>query len=301
VKLSSLLAPRNILTGLAARTITDAVPEMLQRMVGAHPADSIDEITAAVLHRETPGSTAMALGVALPHTRLSNLHEFYLVLGVPQQPLEDKGLDGAPIEWVFLIVASDQKNTVLLQTMAAISTLVQDAGRLGAMKAASSPEALWQVIDGSAIQVKKGLFARDLMHEAPVVAREDMPLRELLDELFEHGAYEAPVCDEDGRIVGAITTEEIIDAGFPDYVSRLPDLSFLTDYEPFEQFFKREATTLVGEVLNRDPLRVDVEDPMIQVVFRLKKRKQHYAYVEEDGRFVGVIDRNDVISRILRI
>jgi len=237
----------------------------------------------------------------MPHARVAALEDFHVLLGVAREPMEDTGLDGQPVRWLFLILGNNQKNTVILQTMAAIGQLAQDPERMAALEQADSRGALWHVIDDSGIQVRKGLYARDLMREAAVIAHEDMALHELLDQMFEHGVYEAPVCAADGRIVGAVTTAEIIEAGFPDYMSRIPNLDFLNEYEAFEQFFQHEATTRVGDVLNPEPLVVQVDDPMIQVVFRLRSHKRHFAFVEENGRFAGVIDRNDIISRILRV
>ncbi len=301
MKLASLLSVSGIMMGLKGRTIRDLIPEMLEREAHQHPSDSMAEVGEAILHRESQASTAMAKGLAIPHARISELNDFYVLLGIPQSPLEDNGLDGQPVQWVFLLAASDQKNTMLLQSMAAISTLFKDEERLAEFQEVNSPEAVWNLIEASGVQVKKGLHARDMMRAVPFIAREDMPLRELLDAFFEHRVYSAPVCNTTDEILGSITTKEIIDAGFPDYMSRIPKLDFLSEYEPFEQFFRREATTLVGSILNRNPLVVAIDDPMIQVVFHLKQCDQHFAYVEEGGRLVGIIDRNDIISRILRV
>jgi CBS-domain-containing membrane protein len=228
------------------------------------------------------------------------LRDFYVLLGVAPAPLEEKGLDGMAVDLVFLILASDQKNTVMLQTMAAIGGVAKDADCLAQLRRGDSPKAVWHAIDEGDFKVKKGLFARDLMHKPAVVACEDMPLGELLDAFFQHRVYAAPVCTPDGRVVGTVTTGEIVDAGFPEYMSRMRDIAFLAEFEPFEEFFKKEATTRVADIMSRDPLIVDADDPMIQVVFRMKTEQRGIAFVQEDGQLVGIIGRNDIVSRILR-
>lgn len=300
MKLSSLLLRSWVVPELKARTLADAVLEILERAVRFHPSTPIPEIHSAVLDREAQGSTTLANGVAVPHARIPSLDDFHLMLGVAPVPLEDKGTDGQPIDLVFLILANDKKNIVMLQTLAALAGIAADSELLAALREAGTRDAIWERIEETGLRVKKGLFARDLMRKTPVIAHEDMPLRELLDKLFEQGVHKAPVCGPGGEIVGAVTSQEILAAGFPDYMSSLPDIAFLDEYSPFDEFFKREATTKVKDIQNPNPLIVEAGDPMIQVVFRMQQEKQRFAYVQEDGRYAGTIDRAHILSRILR-
>jgi len=300
MKLSSLLDADRIVTKLGARTLDAAIPEILEQVSRFRPLVPVAEIVQAVLRREAQSSTAMEHGIAIPHARVPGLRDFYAMLGAPEQPLQDKGLDGRPVDLVFLIVASDEKNTVMLQTMAAIGALSKDAARLDAMRSADSAEAVWQCIEDSGVQVKKGLYARDIMVAPPVVAHEGMSLGELLDAMFEHGVHQAPVCSPSGDIIGAVTSREIIGASLPPYLTQIQDLGFLGEFEPFESFFKREKTLRVAEFVNREPLIVESDDLIIQVVFRMRQRQQRFAYVREQGKLVGVVDRDDIVLRILR-
>lgn len=301
MKLSSLLGVEQVLPGLTARDLRGAVREMLGQAPRLHGGDRAEAIVEAVLHREDQASTALGNRVAIPHARIADLQEFYLLLGIPQAPLDDRGPDGEPVALVFLLVGSNQKNTVILQTMAALATLCSDADRVEALIQAPDREAAWRCIDASGAEVKKGLHARDVMREVEVQATEDMPLRELLDALFEHQVYHAPVCNRAGKVIGAVTAREVLDAGFPDYMSRIPQLDFLSEYEPFEQFFSRETTTRAGNLMDREPVVAQAGDPLIQVVFRLKQHGRLYAYVEEGGRLAGAIGLDDIISRVLRV
>lgn len=300
MKLSSLLSTERIILGLEVRTLHEAIAEILKHAEKLDAGLPVPAIIEKVLEREAQGSTAMEHGIAIPHARISGLRDFHLLLGIPAEALEDKCHDGTPVNMVFLITSSDQKNTTMLQTMAAIAGLSKDAERLRQILEASSRKAVWQVIDDSGAQVKKGIFAQDLMRPAAVVAYVDMTLKELLDGFFEHGVRYAPVCSPEEKVVGGITSAEIIDAGLPEYMSTWSDLGFLGEYEPFEGFFKQEASIRVQDIMNPQPVVVDIGDPLIQVVFQLKKTRQAYAYVQQNDRFAGVIERNDIVLKILR-
>ena len=300
MKLSSLFEPSRVVLGLKARTIPEAVCEILERVGGFHPSERMDAVIEAVLRRESQGSTAMEAGIAMPHARIPGLRDFYLMFAVAQRPLQEKGFDGRPVDVVILLVSNDKKNALMLQSMAAIARFALDEKVMAKIRAAQSPKALWRVVHETNVTVKQGMSARDLMKPTPVTAHKDMPLAELLDRFFESGVAEAPVCDESGKIIGAVTSAEIIEAGFPDYMLRMRDVAFLDEFEAYEQFFKREATIVVGDILDTAPLVVDVDDPLIHVVFRMKMERRPFALVEENGRLAGILDRNDVISRILR-
>ena len=300
MKLSSLLHVHHIIPALQSGELHDAIPEMLHRVDRFRPGLPSEEIAAAVLRREGQSTTALAKGVAVPHSRIPGLQDFFILLGMARSPLKTTCLDGSPVDMVFLILSNDQKNTLMLQSMAAIGMLARDEEHMRAVREAETREGVWQAIDESSIVVKKTLQARDLMNPCAVSATRDTPMGEVIDLMLEPGLGAVVVLGEDGQIVGSVTSREIVDAGFPPYMARMRDLSFLSEYEPFEQFFKREAETLAGDLMNKEPLVVDVDDPMIQVVFRMKHDRHRIAFVQEKGRFVGIINRDDIISRILR-
>lgn len=198
------------------------------------------------------------------------------------------------------MLTNDRRNTMLLQALAALSRLMQQDQFVDRLRAAGTAEAVWYEIDGSNVEVRKKLEARDLMKSACVHASTDMTLHELLDLMFEKGVGDAVVVDSEYHILGTVTSREIIGAGFPNYMSLMENVGFLNEYESFEEFFKKESKIVVAEFMNTEALFVEASDPLIQVVFRMIQKKERIAFVQEDKVFVGVIDRNDIIPRILR-
>jgi CBS-domain-containing membrane protein len=189
---------------------------------------------------------------------------------------------------------------MLLQALAALSRLMQQDHFADRLRAAGTAEAVWYEIDGGNVEVRKKLEARDLMKSACVHASADMTLHQLLDLMFENEVADAVVVDSEYRILGTVTSREIIGAGFPDYMSSMDNIRFLKEYESFEEFFKKESKIVVTEFMNKEAIIVEASDPMIQVVFRMIREKERIAFVQEDKVFVGVIDRNDIINHILR-
>jgi PTS system nitrogen regulatory IIA component len=295
-----MLFANHVVIGLESRTVRDAVPEILSRVDGFRPKMPIPQIVEAVLKREDVAPTAVSGGLAIPHARISQLRDFYVMFGRAKTPFDDVGTDGRPIDLVFLILCNDRKNTLMLQTLAAVGKIAHNIPLIDSIRGAHSREQLWQAIDDSEIEVQPELFARDLMRPVAVMAREDEVLSELLDRCASSAQHYAPVCDSSGKVIGSMSSREIVNAGFPEYMSSLRDIAFLHATEPFVEFFKLEASARVGEVMNPNPLVVQADDPFIQVVFNMKQHEERLAFVEEDGKCVGVIERDDICERILR-
>lgn len=300
MKLSSLFSPDHVVTKVRARTFADAVTEILERAEGFRPKIPKSAVLEAVRRREEQSSTAIGLGVAAPHARIAELDDFCILLGLPSAPLEDVGPDGAPIDVVFILVAGNTKNTIMLQSLAGIARFARMEGRLGALRGAKSAEAAWRVIDDSGVEVRHVVQARDLVRLPDVTATTNMTLADLLDLFLTTHAEVVAVLSPQRRILGAVTSAEILEAGFPDYMSRIRDVSFLGEFEPIEQFFRRESEVCVGEVMNREPLIVQADDPMIQVIFKMKQGRHAYAVVAENAAYVGAIVRDDIIYKVLR-
>lgn len=300
MRFSNLVDSKNIVLGLKASNLQEATREILDKAEAFSPGLPVDEVHEAVMKREALSSTALGVGVALPHARIPDLEGFAVLVGIPENDLTDKGIDGRPVGVVFLLLTNDRRNTMLLQALAALSRLMQQDQFVDRLRAAGTAEAVWYEIDGSNVEVRKKLEARDLMKSACVHASADMTLHQLLDLMFEKGVGDAVVVDSEYHILGTVTSREIIGAGFPNYMSLMENVGFLIEYESFEEFFKKESKIVVAEFMNTEALFVEASDPLIQVVFRMIQKKERIAFVQEDKVFVGVIDRNDIIPRILR-
>jgi mannitol/fructose-specific phosphotransferase system IIA component (Ntr-type)/CBS domain-containing protein len=300
MRFSNLVDSKNIVLGLKASNLQEATREILDKAEAFSPGLPVDEVHEAVMKREALSSTALGVGVALPHARIPDLEDFAVLVGIPENDLTDKGIDGRPVGVVFLLLTNDRRNTMLLQALAALSRLMQQDQFVDRLRAAGTAEAVWYEIDGSNVEVRKKLEARDLMKSACVHASADMTLHQLLDLMFEKGVGDAVVVDSEYHILGTVTSREIIGAGFPNYMSLMENVGFLKEYESFEEFFKKESKIVVAEFMNTEALFVEASDPLIQVVFRMIQKKERIAFVQEDKVFVGVIDRNDIIPRILR-
>src|SRR6185503_14602563 len=94
MKLSSLLNPKLIKCGLAARTKEEALEEMLGVMAAGTPGVSVAELRAALAEREKLGPFSMAKGSAFPHARTEKVTDFRIAVGTAPRGLDFKAMAG---------------------------------------------------------------------------------------------------------------------------------------------------------------------------------------------------------------
>ena len=113
----------------------------------------------------------------------------------------------------------------------------------------------------------------DVMTREVLVLHSDTSLRDAVVYLANQHVSGAPVVDARGRMAGAISSSDIMQAE-----SEGLDL---------EQ-------TAVEEVMTRHPLTVGPETALREAALAMEYGEVHRLFVEHDGALVGVISRSDV-------
>ncbi len=98
----------------------------------------------AIFHREQLVSTGIGMGVAIPHAKLKDLSDFFIVLGIQQKKgLDWNALDKAPVRLIFMIGGPEDKQTEYLQILSLLTSAIRDIDlRKKLLNAQSAEEAL---------------------------------------------------------------------------------------------------------------------------------------------------------------
>jgi CBS domain-containing protein len=118
---------------------------------------------------------------------------------------------------------------------------------------------------------------REVMSPLPVTVRPDWPVRRALELLVEHGISGLPVVDAQDRIVGVVSEKDLL------------------------RLFSDGIPESVAAVMTRDPIKVAVDAPLVDVVDCLMTYDFRRVLVHEKGRLVGVVSRSDLMPVILRV
>lgn len=140
-KLSELLDAGHVVLNLEATEVTTLLEQMATQLVqaGRLPDSCGSRLSEALLQREDIGSTAVGMGVALPHAYVVDVPEAILMIARLAHPIAYAGApDGQPVDLVFLLTgpATAQRNHV--KVLAKVVRLVHDASWVKALRGAQT-------------------------------------------------------------------------------------------------------------------------------------------------------------------
>jgi nitrogen PTS system EIIA component len=305
MKLSSFLDSKFICVDFEASGNVEVIDKMIEKI--AQKDENVfkmkKEIITAVRNRELEITTAVGNNILIPHARVENFDDILLAIAIVKTPYSVKNAmkQDDKIKIVFMIIAGQTKNKLLLKIMAAISKLIQINGKIDELCSKKNSDEIIEVIKNSEVEVSERLTAEDIVNTEIIPAKLEDSLEEIAKRFIIEKISGLPVVDKNGKFIGEITERELIEYGMPKYASLFSDLSFLTIGEPFEQYLKNEKTVHIEELYRKNPLVVDRKMPIMEVCFMMVTKGNTRIYVVENGHYYGMIARGDIINKILHI
>jgi len=140
--------------------------------------------------------------------------------------------------------------------------------------------------------------AKDHMTTDVISVGRAATIAEIAALLKKHSISGVPVVDAEGRLIGVVTHEELINVFLPHYLSMFDELAFLDDLGVIEAqtLAEIEPTLFLAEdVMAADPVTVKPETSIMKAAALLVNKKLVLLpVVDADGRVVGVLNRGDV-------
>jgi PTS system nitrogen regulatory IIA component len=301
MKLYSLLNENHVLLEAKVGDLESALTAMIEVFGASLPDERTDELVALLMDRERQYPTHIDGGVYVPHCRLEWLEVFLFGLLVPDKPIPHSVVGQEPIAMFFMILAPQTKNTMMLQTLAGIARVLRSKETRQALLGQRSPERAIRIIENTGVDVRRTLVAADIMTPVTHTVTIDMVLARAVDVLVKAPDEGVPVIDKHGKLVGELTSKELMVLGMPNYIGVLANSAILDNFEPFENFFQHENHMTVREICRRDVVQVTPDAPVVQVSHLMMTHQKRRVYVVEDGELKGMIFRKVIIERVLHI
>jgi len=148
MKISEILQPGLIMTGLEAKDKWDAIGQLVDLMVEAEKIDPEDRdaIAEALFDRERAMSTGMEQGIAIPHANSHLIDEVVGALGISDTGVPFESLDGQPAQIIILLVIPKDKFQQHVRTLAAIARLFNHVSMTRVLRDAKNPEHVREII-----------------------------------------------------------------------------------------------------------------------------------------------------------
>ncbi len=145
------------------------------------------------------------------------------------------------------------------------------------------------------------LKAKDIMTKNIISVSPSTTIEELARLLIEHTISGVPVVDNEGRIQGIITQNDLISKNsrlhIPTIV-RLFDAYITLGTSKLENDIKKMAATTVGDICTKEVITIDEEASVEQIATVMTEKKIHLLPVVKEGKLIGIIGKKDIIKAI---
>jgi fructose-specific phosphotransferase system IIA component len=117
----------------------DIIRELIAILEKAGKISNPDTIYAAVLDRESKGSTGLEEGIAVPHAKTTAVKDLTLAIGIAPKGVDFAALDGKPSQIFFLMLAPPDKAGPHIAALADIARITRSKAFCRLLLAAQSP------------------------------------------------------------------------------------------------------------------------------------------------------------------
>jgi CBS domain-containing protein len=150
----------------------------------------------------------------------------------------------------------------------------------------------------------------EVMTKKVITLKSSQTVSEAVGELAEHGISGAPVLDEEGKLVGMLTEQDIIGAlkTRSKHIEMVyPSLSVLSvafvekdDIKETLEAFGEIAATKIEDIMVRPPIYAEKGTDLAKVVELMSLRDINRLPVMESGKLVGIVSRADIIKGLAK-
>ncbi|MGE0354556.1 MAG: PTS sugar transporter subunit IIA [Gemmatimonadales bacterium] len=135
----------SIALGLEATTRDEAIREMVG-LLGLDEAGT-QTLVKLARRREGLGSTGVGRGIAIPHCRSPLVNQIRLAFGRTVKGIDYQSVDGAPVRFLFLIVAPPELASQYLAVLGKIAQFAKDDDTPGRLAEVNTPEELLELME----------------------------------------------------------------------------------------------------------------------------------------------------------
>ncbi len=121
---------------------------LITEIAGLLPAMDPDQVLELIMAREHLGSTGIGHGVAIPHSRMSDLPEPVIAMARHPEGIDFDAIDGQPVYIVVMLLVPDDENGQHLELLAKLARLLQKTEFRESIMAVNDAQAMSDLFSG---------------------------------------------------------------------------------------------------------------------------------------------------------
>ncbi len=149
------------------------------------------------------------------------------------------------------------------------------------------------------------MLVRQVMTVDVVSVTPDETVQDASARLVEADVDGAPVVDDEGLVVGLLTTDDLLvqetKLHYPTVISLFGAyLELPSAQRRFEEELRRAVGAKVSDVMHTDPVTCAADDTLERVATEMHERKLgRLPVVDGHGRLVGIVARGDILRAVM--
>lgn len=145
------------------------------------------------------------------------------------------------------------------------------------------------------------MIVKEIYHKGFCSINPNKTVGEALSMMDENNVGALPVLDDDEKICGIISLQDIAGATVPDEFKRNSSLALAMNKTGFfDDMVKKVIEMKVSEIMRKDFLKVTMETNIMAVMTDfLLKDLYHVPVVNDQGKVIGIIARNEIKKALL--
>lgn len=283
------------------RLLERLITALLQpRIFRLNPTLSRECVANAIFDRENGRPTVMGSGLAFPHARIKGYNGIGMALAILKHPVNFGGDSAEGVSVVCMIVVPQEAPMVTLKVMSRLAQFFRNPLNRAALLVASRSEDVIALLSKGDLSLDIPVTARDIMIPPGTCVSCETPLRDVTRLMHTELLDVFAVTGADGTLVGEITSDGLFQFGLPEFFQHLKSVSFISEFDPFEKYFEREAHSTAGQLMMTTICRMPPEATLLEIVFALAVKHHTQVYVvDADNKWIGTVDRASVLNNVL--
>ncbi|GMO55953.1 MAG: hypothetical protein Ta2G_15660 [Termitinemataceae bacterium] len=301
MKLSDLLNSDLIFLNLPCKTHDELLHTLIYKLYdsGRKLTVSQEAVFESVTARENLRGTLLPTGLSVPHARIENCADFYIVIGVPESPIPPFRGDVHFLMMVLTLTPTSAST----QYLNALSAFAKISGTplFEELRKAKDGDDFISLIKSADVNIPAVLTVASIMNNHQKALKPENTVRDAMDLFYRDRLGYVPVMDNNDNFVGELTMTDLFAICIPEYALKMQNLKFLSNFSPLEDLLKNENNLRVGDVMKKPSITLDEDSPVVEAVLKFVQHRRRYLPVMKNGtHLVGVVGYMDVLKKVLR-
>ena len=302
--ISDYVQPDSIFLNLDVTDKEDLLEQLLDAMektpvYAAQPPEIRERMRPMILQRESYGSTAIGNGILFPHARVPGFTGLLLLIATCKKALSMPTPDGQPVFLASLAIVPAERPSLALKVVSALSRLFANDEARSLLRDAEKPQQVTDYITAHDAPLESVIYVSEVSQPYEWLASPGTPVREIARQMLRYRMPGVAVVDDDGQLIGEITLTRLERFGLPNFFLNLQSVSFVRQFDPFEQYFLKEAQSVATDVMNEEFVSLPEDGTLMEAIHALAVKRRALVHVCQDGRAVGYVDSLAVLNRVL--